>query len=478
MKTTIAALSKQGESAVSPVLEALKEFHDEASSSFWLALSQKIIKEKNVNTLIKKADVSPSVIGIAHSKTHTFGSNFLKLENVLFLYEGQTYTAKDGTSIIEVLKHPNNIETALEKIIREADDQYTFLALKEDCLIAGRDPVGVMPLYFGENKNFVAIASNKKALWELGLEKVSSFPPGHLAFATKDGFKFKAVKTFAYSNPQPITMLNAAEKLQQLLEQSIQRRINSVREVAVAFSGGLDSSLIAHLASKYKVKVNLIHVSLENQSETEEAIRAAEELALPLSVHLFKESDVEAALPKVVNLIEEADPIKASIGVPFFWTAEQSAEAGFKVLLAGQGADELFGGYQRYVKQCCTEGAQNARKTMFSDVVNIHENNVERDEKICIFHDVELRLPFASFDLVEYALNLPLELKFESREDSIRKLVLREVARNVGLPTSIADKPKKAIQYSTGISSAVNKIAKKQGKSAKEYVKELFLRSC
>ncbi len=144
-------------------------------------------------------------------------------------------------------------------------------------------------------------------------------------------------------------MDEAAKKLQALLEESIQRRVHGLKEVAVAFSGGLDSSVVAFLASKCGVKVNLLHVSLENQEETEVAIEAADELDLPLQVDLFKDSDVEKTLPKVVALIEEADPVKASIGVPFYWAAEKAAEAGFKVMLAGQGADELFGGYQRYV---------------------------------------------------------------------------------------------------------------------------------
>ena len=116
-----------------------------------------------------------------------------------------------------------------------------------------------------------------------------------------------------------------------------------------------------------------------------------------------------------MELIEEADPIKASIGLPFYWAAEKAAEAGFKVMLAGQGADELFGGYQRYVKEYFKDGGETVRKTMFNDVVNIHESNLERDLKITSFHDVELRLPFASFELAEFALGLPVEFKIENK---------------------------------------------------------------
>ena len=252
---------------------------------------------------------------------------------------------------------------------------------------------------------------------------------------------------------------------------------DGLKEVAVAFSGGLDSSLVAFLASKCGVKVNLLHVSLENQTETEEAMQAAEELDLPLQVDLFKDSDVEAVLPKVVDLIEEPDPIKASIGVPFYWVAQKAAEANFKVLLAGQGADELFGGYQRYVTEFCKDGSEAVRKTMFGDVVRIHESNLERDLKITGFHNVELRVPFASFDLVEFALGLPVELKIESKADTLRKLVLRKMALNAGMPASMAQKPKKAVQYSTGINDAIKRIAKTHEKTVNEYIDEIFQQS-
>ena len=274
-----------------------------------------------------------------------------------------------------------------------------------------------------------------------------------------------------------ITLAEAAERLQALLEESIKRRTRDLKEVAVAFSGGLDSSIIAYLSSKLGLKVNLLHVSMENQPETEEAIESSDRLKLPLQVDLFKDSDVEKTLPKVVALIEDADPVKASVGLPFYWVAEKADEAGLHVMLAGQGADELFGGYQRYVTEYCKAGSEAVRKTMFNDVVRIHESNLERDLKITGFHDVELRLPFASFDLAEFALSLPIDCKMEQKPDTLRKLVLRQVALNVGMPSSVVDKPKKAVQYSTGINNAIKRITKNHGKTVNEYIGELFQES-
>jgi asparagine synthase (glutamine-hydrolysing) len=127
-----------------------------------------------------------------------------------------------------------------------------------------------------------------------------------------------------------------------------------------------------------------------------------------LEIHLFREEDVENVLPKVVEIIEEADPVKASIGVPFYWAAEKTAESGFKVMLAGQGADELFGGYQRYVNNYLLHGKEAVTKTMFNDVVGLYESNLERDVKICSFHDVDLRVPFVSYQIAEFAISLPV----------------------------------------------------------------------
>jgi asparagine synthase (glutamine-hydrolysing) len=112
---------------------------------------------------------------------------------------------------------------------------------------------------------------------------------------------------------------------------------------------------------------------------------------------------------------------------------------------------------------------------MFADVTRLHESNIERDEKICGFHDVELRLPFASFQIAEFALSLPLELKIEKKADGLRKIVLRKVAQNIGLPLAVVEKPKKAVQYSTGVNAVLGKIAKSHGKTIGEYVKGLFL---
>ena len=480
MKTTIAVLDKKGGNAASKTIKVLDALYLEKSACFQVMTPEAfaVALKKDLKSLHPRDLNSPNAIGLASTKDISDEeTEIIRKGEATLVFGGKVYSTTQEHVIEAFLKEklqPDCIMYA-EAFLDEREGDYTLVIVEAQKIVAARDPIGVMPLYFGENESVAALASNRKALWKLGIAEPKSFPPGNIAEVSREGFKFKPVKTLAYQEPKPISLDDAAKTLQRLLESSVRKRVMGRKKVAVAFSGGLDSSLVAFLAKKCGVEVELVHVSLENQPETKEAKKAAEELQLPMQIHLFKEADVEKVISEVVGLVEEPDPVKVSVGIPFYWTAQKTAKAGLKVLLAGQGADELFGGYQRYVNQYILEGDEKVRKTMFHDVSVIHESNIERDEKICGFHDVELRLPFASFQIAEFAMSLPTELKIEKKADSLRKLVLRKTAENIGLSKGIAEKPKKAVQYSTGINNALKKLAKKHNLTLAEYVNRLFL---
>jgi len=475
MRATIAVFNKKSKSALPTAIDVLKNHMAEQSLNFTVCSSKTMVSHKSPDVLSKQDIDSSIVIGCSFTKEAKKAYSFHQTENTTVVFEGSLYTSLAKEALIqEAFKDFLHHETQLYPLIEKVEGDYSFFVLKNGQISVVRDPIGVQPLYYGENNEVAAFASNRKMLWQIGIEKVVSFPPGNLCLLTKAGFQFKPVRTVTYVEPKQVSMDEAALEVQRFLEQSVKARVAGLKEVAVAFSGGLDSSIIAYMASKCGVGVNLIHVSLENEPEVETAFEASEKLNLPMQVHLFKEADVEKALPCVVNLIEEADPVKVAIGVSTYWSAQRAQEEGYAVLLAGQGADELFGGYQRYVKEGYEKGAESAHQTMFHDIRGIHEKNLERDTKICIASDVELRLPFVSFNLIDYALGLPVNLKFEQKQDTLRKLVLRKVALNLGLSTTIVNKPKKAVQYSTGINNAIKRIAQKKDQTVNEYITELF----
>jgi len=103
-----------------------------------------------------------------------------------------------------------------------------------------------------------------------------------------------------------------------------------------------------------------------------------------------------------------------------------------------------------------------------------HRVNYERDYKVCADLGLELRLPFADVDVVEFGLSLPVRLKLSKGPDPSRKLVLRALAEEFGLPRRVAFARKRAVQYSTGANRALKLLAKRRGRSLAGYLAERF----
>jgi asparagine synthase (glutamine-hydrolysing) len=477
MRAIVAVLEKRGENATETAVAMLKMLKHKDADAYGLASPSHVKIEKSIEKLQNQNLNSPIVIGHVFSKILTVDEpQPIKLTDATLVFEGRIYQHNtqsfDTAFVAERLKE--NRKTNAEALVKKFDGDFAFAVAEFGKLIVGRDPLGLYPLYYGENTSLAALASEQKALWKIGIKRAEPFPPGRIAIVDKDGFKFKRIKTLVHFTVKQINMQTAAKKLQRLLEQSIEERVCGLREVSVAFSGGLDSSLIAFLAKNLGVDAHLISVSLKNQPEVEQVKEAAEALKMPLHVYFYNENDVEEALPKVLWVIESSDPIKAGVGIPIFWTSEKAAEMGFKVMLAGQGADELFGGYRRYLNNYSEHGEEFVQKTIFNDVVKMYETNFERDSKISSFHNVELRLPFATYKLAKFSSSLPLKLKIESTNDQLRKIVLRKVAKQIGLPPQIVNKRKKAIQYATGIDKTLKKLAKRKKLSLRECLQETF----
>jgi asparagine synthase (glutamine-hydrolysing) len=200
---------------------------------------------------------------------------------------------------------------------------------------------------------------------------------------------------------------------------------------------------------------------------------AAEALDLPLRLEAFTAEDVEKDLDGVLWSIEEPDPMKVSVAIPLHWAVRSAAEYGSRVFFSGNGSDELFGGYHRHAREYAEHG-EAVVASIFRDVSESYRVNYERDHKVCMDAGLELRLPFSDLALVEWGLSIPPNLKLSGAPGSPRKLVLRNLARSLGFPEEIAGRPKKAVQYSTGVNRALRRLAKSEGRTLKDYISERF----
>ena len=221
------------------------------------------------------------------------------------------------------------------------------------------------------------------------------------------------------------------------------------RRVAVAFSGGLDSSLMAKCASKH-VEVVACVAYAKGSGDAQRARQAAEALGLQLAASEVTEEEVRGALA-AIELPFEPTLMDKSLWCLYSAVARSARDLGVRVLLLGQLADELFGGYAKYAEAVSAEGEASARSMMSADAREYSSRGRVRDVSACEGL-VEPRFPFEAIELVEFAASIPVSFKIR---DGVRKAVLRRAARKLGVPEQIAFAPKKAAQYSSGVQKLI-----------------------
>ena len=476
MGALAAAVSKDGKTAVPKIIAMLRKLRHRGIDAHGVATSDSVFVVKSIEEIMdEKVDSS---VALGHNLSQVLSRDCpqpVQSEGFALVFEGRWFPPPAAPEVEEVMKRlkPDPFKKA-KHVMEELDGSYAFAVALPHKVIVGRDTLGVCPLYYGENEATFAVASERKALWAIGINNVRSFPPGNLAVVNAQGFSFKPIKPVTQPPSRPMEMEAAAEHLRSLLLESTNDRVSDLEKVAVAFSGGLDSSVIAVLAKVCGASVYLVSVGLEDQPELRFAEEAAESLGLPLHLETYTLDDVETVLSRVLWLIEEPDVMKVGVAVPLYWTAEVASKTGYRVLLTGQGGDELFGGYHKYLREYTRKGVAAVREAMYRDVVSSHEVNFQRDNKVCSFYGVELRLPFTDREVLEFSLGLPVSLKIESPRDRLRKRVLRKVAQMLGLLPPIFNRAKKAIQYATGVNKALRRLARNKGLTLREYIEMVF----
>ena len=337
----------------------------------------------------------------------------------------------------------------IEAAIQELDGDYVFAYAADGKLHLARDPAGVKPLYYGTGAWF-AFASEKKSLAAIGINEIHSLKPGHML--TFSAGKITGKRVAGFTSGEPITEENTASKsLFEAIECAVKKR--RCTPCAIAFSGGLDSSVIAALCPE----AELYSVGMAGSHDILQTKKAAQLLGMEDKLHLHEltTGDVESALPDVIKAVESRDPLKISIAMPLFFASKDARSDGIRVMFSGQGADELFAGYKRYESMNPAELESALQK----DLDNIAENNLERDDAVTMANAVELRVPYLDREVVELALRIAPGLKVRN---GIRKYILRKAARDI-MPHELVLKEKKAAQYSSGIYSALGKLARKTG---------------
>lgn len=433
-----------GKKASIKVYEMLNSMRHRGEDLFFLYQSGEISRSPKIEDL----DVNEgSNFSLGHSKLLiSEKKNEISIEDKYIFIDGQIYDS--------------DMKNKLPDKVLNLDGEFSLALFNEDEIILGRDYVGSKPLYYlhDDNDTDFVFASEKKALIKLGFsdKKIKTLEPYTL-------LKFDGnLRINSLDRKRPEEANFDVNTLIEKLVFAIEKRLMDVKKTGILFSGGIDSTLLASLCEKDLV---CITVGFRDSYDIREAKKIASLLDIDLVVQEFTIEEVKRSLREVCYAIEDISVLNLGVGLPVYLATKIAKELGLKVVLAGQGADELFGGYHKYLAH-----KESLNDILWEEFLNISKNNLERDDKASMANSISLRLPYLDNEVVEYAFKIPSTQKIKNGE---RKYPLKEAAKKMKLPKEVYKKEKKAIQYGTGLHKLLKKISRESGLTINEFVSKL-----
>lgn len=327
----------------------------------------------------------------------------------------------------------------------------------KDCYLIGRDHMGIIPLYTGRDTsgNFY-VASEMKALVPV-CKTVEVFSPGHYLYSEDDApvqyyqRDWRAYEAVAQNSA-------SSEELREALEAAVKRQLMSDVPYGVLLSGGLDSSVISAITqtfAKRRIEDNdasdawwpQLHsfaVGLKGAPDLAAAQKVADAIGtIHHELHFTFQEGLDA-IKEVIYHLETYDVTTIRAATPMYLMARKIKAMGIKMVLSGEGADELFGGYLYFHK------APNARafhEELVRKLDKLHLYDCLRANKAMAAWGLEARVPFLDKEFMDVAMRLNPEAKM-SRDGRIEKHILREAFEHK-LPAEVAWRQKE--QFSDGV---------------------------
>lgn len=244
------------------------------------------------------------------------------------------------------------------------------------------------------------------------------------------------------------------------------RRAVSGREVAVAFSGGLDSGLLAHYAKRHAESVMLYAVGAEGSHDVAAAECAAVMLELPMEAIILDEDSALDILERMIRMTGTDNPLTLAFEVPLFAVCGKCCESH---VLTGQGADELFGGYSKYAGLGPAE-FEVLRKEGLGRLKSV---TLAHEDAVALAFGKTLHRPYTDSELVSVVDTM--DAADLMPRGALRKETLRKVAEEENL-SFLAAKPKKAAQYGSGFTDLMESVCRRRGLRYSELVAEIASR--
>lgn len=328
------------------------------------------------------------------------------------------------------------------------EGMFAFAISDDERLFMARDPIGIKPLYWARAKDssgqpITAFASEMKPLADW-VDELHEFPPGHY-YESGGGF----VPFYEVPDELPVerSMSEHVALVRQGLEDAVASHLMSDVPVGAFLSGGLDSSIIAALARRHVSELHTFSVGLAGSRDIEAARRVSAHIGSIHHEYLMTPQEVVQKLPEIVHDLESFDQDLVRSAIPTYFCSRLASEH-VKVILTGEGADELFAGYTYHRS---IENPQTLHRELARSIATLHNINLQRVDRMTMLHSVEGRVPFLDTAFIALALTVPPELKLRRMPDGqlVEKWVLREAFADL-LPADIVWRTKEQFDEGSG----------------------------
>lgn len=334
------------------------------------------------------------------------------------------------------------------------DGDFACALCCDGTLILARDEAGIKPLYYGhDEKGNLCFASEMKALVGI-VRDTREFPPGYL-YSREMGFQkyvCNAVETPTFENYDQAKVV-----VRELLEKATEKRMRDGAVTGVLLSGGLDSSLIASMASKIRSDIECYTVSMEGGEDLPLARDVTEALGLKHHVRMFGEDEIATILPTAIHHQEMYEESCVHGAIANF-IAGQFVSGKASCVLTGEGADEFFAGYDGQYKK---GGNPEETAGIIDFIIRVaHNTALQRLDRLNAANGYESRTPFLDTAVMHFALKIPLEHKIHG-PDRIGKWVLRQAFEG-DLPEHIIYQTKRFFSQGSGVAYVMRREAEKR----------------
>ena len=344
-------------------------------------------------------------------------------------------------------------------LVHRLEGMFAFVLYdaEADAWLIGRDPIGIIPLYYGHTSDGrLLIASEMKGIEPL-CEDVSEFPPGHVWSSADSAPKRYYIEDWMEWDAAPKKAFDKAE-LKAELERSVKSHLMGDVPYGLLISGGLDSSVIAAIAQNFSQKrvddednsdawwprVHSFSIGLEGSPDVAAAQKVAEHIGTIHHPLMFTIQEGLDALEDVIKHIETYDVTTIRASTPMYLMARQIKAMGIKMVLSGEGADELFGGYLYFHM---APDAKEFHEESVRKVLALNKYDCSRANKSMMAWGIETRVPFLHKPFVNYAMSLDPQSKMGGN-GRIEKHIIRESFEGL-IPDEILWRQKE--QFSDGV---------------------------